>query len=639
MKNKILLRTLLLSWFFIFISILIFAFTVISHEKRSLLANLQSNAELVANATTQTLDRSIIRDDFTSIIETSLKTVQEKKNILYITVSYSDKLLLTHTKAGWRMLPPLPDDQQKILLTGGITHTSTELIDSDVFHQSFPFYHPNIPTEQWGWIHVGLSLEGYHQNLSSLYWRTFFMSLPALIIAFILSFYLAKKITTPINALIAGTKRIALLDFSSPVLIDSDDEFKLLATAFNSMSQQLQDSQEQLIHSERMAAIGILAGGIAHEFNNLHNATINFIRIVLDDDSTLHSDTRERLSLALDSLERASGVTKNLLAFARKTAIEKKPVYLSTMINKPLKFIDNEYTTLGITVEKDLDDGIVVNVDEKQIGQVILNLLVNAKHALIDSPIQRITIRSYSEGSTAYIEVSDTGCGISKDHQDNIFLPFFSTKGEHATDELSQSRVQGTGLGLSLCQTIIQQHTGKISVASTIGKGATFTIALPLSHENVATTTSQKKKHTFWPGGSLLVLEDEILSQRFLDHLLKTKGGYDVTISDDGYHVLDMIQEKKYDLILMDLQMPKMNGYVFLERLQDIAPEQRPHVIVMSGNAISPSSFDISFDIFDVLPKPFTPDDLFDKVYRALQHNNNKDHAHDHEEEAILSHR
>ena len=229
--------------------------------------------------------------------------------------------------------------------------------------------------------------------------------------------------------------------------------------------------QRQLVQADKLAAIGTLISGVAHEVNNpLAGASGRAELLLLENhDEGLKSD----LKVILDEIRRASQIMRNLLSFAREHVPERTPTVINELIESVLTLLAYEFRVTNIEIQRDLDANLpVINVDPNQLRQVFLNLVVNAQHALSDSEQPRVISASTRLAGDAVIAtISDNGTGIPKENLDKIFDPFFTTK----------PGKQGTGLGLSICFGIVQEHGGVIRAESELGKGATFTIELPVS--------------------------------------------------------------------------------------------------------------------------------------------------------------
>ncbi len=305
-----------------------------------------------------------------------------------------------------------------------------------------------------------------------------------LIIVFgtVINIKLAKSIVAPIRDLERVTKKIARGDFSETIEVKGHDEISLLAQSFNQMEnkldhamtslediiKQLQEKQAQLVEAEKLASIGKLAAGIAHEINNPLTSVLTFSNLMLEQcppDDPRHG----RLKLMVRETDRARNIVRQLLNFGRESVI--KPVKIN--INQPVTEIAESLVAqeafknieLSLQLAEDLPE---VYADPAQFGQVVLNILLNAIHAV--TPPGKIGVATRLSGRSVEIVFSDTGKGIPEEHLHKIFDPFFTTK----------DASRGTGLGLAVSYGIIKKHGGDIAVESTLGKGTVFTVRLPV---------------------------------------------------------------------------------------------------------------------------------------------------------------
>jgi two-component system NtrC family sensor kinase len=303
-----------------------------------------------------------------------------------------------------------------------------------------------------------------------------------IIVGTIINIKFATSIATPIRTLEKITKKIALGDFSENIEVRGKDELSSLEASFNLMEEKLKNAlgslehtieklmekQAQLVEAEKLASIGKLAAGIAHEINNPLTAVLTFSNLMLE--QCPPSDPRhEKLKLMARETDRARTIVRQLLNFGRETVI--KPEKIN--INQPVSEIADSLVAqdafkgieLSVTLGENLPD---VYADPAQIGQVVLNILLNAIHAI--TPPGKIEVSTRTNEKNVEIVFFDTGKGISEEHIRKIFDPFFTTK------DVSK----GTGLGLAVSYGIIKKHGGDIDVASKEGQGTTFTVRLPI---------------------------------------------------------------------------------------------------------------------------------------------------------------
>lgn len=248
-----------------------------------------------------------------------------------------------------------------------------------------------------------------------------------------------------------------------------EDRLKSALWSLEHTINKLREKQSQLVEAEKLASVGKLAAGIAHEINNPLTAVLTFSNLMLE--QCPPSDPRHgKLKLMVRETDRARNIVRQLLNFGREIVI--KPVRIN--INQPISEIADSLAAQdafkGLELRMNLADNLPeINADPPQIGQVVMNILLNAIHAI--TPPGTIEINTRLNGSDVEIAFSDTGSGIAEEHVHKIFDPFFTTKGVS----------KGTGLGLAVSYGIVKKHGGDIEVSSKVGKGTTFTVRLPVT--------------------------------------------------------------------------------------------------------------------------------------------------------------
>lgn len=243
-------------------------------------------------------------------------------------------------------------------------------------------------------------------------------------------------------------------------------------------TEELHKKSLALYETEKLASIGVLAGGVAHEFNNINAIILGFAELALMDKNMSEQIIEYFQKIRVASL-RGKAISKNLLLFAGKGIFDKRDIKIKDLISQALVLLNNEILNEKIEVIKDIDNAISISIDYGMMLQVLQNLIKNALESMVDKAKRQLRIQLQNDKEWVYISIEDTGSGISRDNMKNIFNPFYSTKGAHAKGETLQSKYQGTGLGLSVSHAIVNNHNGDISVYSVDGQGTTFTIKLP----------------------------------------------------------------------------------------------------------------------------------------------------------------
>jgi len=380
--------------------------------------------------------------------------------------------------------------------------------------------------------------------------------------------------------------------------------------------------EAQLRQSQKMEAIGTLAGGIAHDFNNVLTAIIGHAQL-LQDDSPRGSKARESSSEILKAGERARDVVRQLLTFARSNVHERQVTRLQSVVREAFQLMRASVPT-SIEMDMKVDAAAsAVLADPTQMHQVIVNLVANAAGAmrerggrltvLLDSLVVPETSADMAPpvppGRYVRLAVSDTGHGMEAPVLERIFEPFFTTKPEG----------EGTGLGLAVVHSIIQDHEGFITVKSQPGAGTTVDVLLrALEGEQAPASARPQDILSRGRGERLLIIDDEPAIGRVLAQHLE-RLGYRVTTSTDPEEALEVLTEDptEFDLAITDLQMPRMDGVQLAARLAAVRPSLP--VVLITGNRMSvPASVMRAAGVRAVVDKPFQIRELSQAVRAAL---------------------
>lgn len=379
-------------------------------------------------------------------------------------------------------------DSLKELINDVEQKTSVDLNNKDEYDLNLETYQQNIRSlghEITAALESGLQKErGIVKNLVRESRFYLFMSLGLiLLIALSMFAFLFYHVERPLRRIGMAIQKIASGDYKNIPKVNTGDEFENLADSLNIMLKELNKRSEQLIQSEKMAALGTLTSGVAHEVNNPLNNISTSIQILNEelDDGDLEYQ-RELLTETGKEVDRAQEIVRALLEFSRDSEFGISQERFSALVNNTLKLIQGEIPT-NVNVETDVPEDIIAWLDARRIQQVLLNLMINGFQAMEpNGGTLRVTAFKYGKGKGFYFRVQDTGKGIPEDNLTRIFDPFFTTKGEFS----------GSGLGLSVSRGIIENHYGSITVDSREGAGTTFTVFLPYEQdeESIEATAS-----------------------------------------------------------------------------------------------------------------------------------------------------
>ena len=320
-----------------------------------------------------------------------------------------------------------------------------------------------------GMLYVGALVSAFDSLVHTFNERVALIALVCILLAGVIAIPIARLITQPITELVEANRRLAQGDMTVRVQPSGSSELGLLGTSFNNMAETLQHAQQELLHKERLASMGQLAAGVAHEINN-PLGTILLYSDVLYKELPVEDPHRGDLKMIIDETNRCKTIVADLLNFARQHEGMAKIMNLHDLLDEALKSLVKQANFEGIRVEKKYDPDLpFIMADSDQLRQGFIILLDNAADAIEASGTITLSTRPVDE-HWIEIRISDTGCGIAEENLSKIFTPFFTTK----------PLGQGTGLGLSIAYGIIKMHRGQISLQSKAGEGTTVTITLPM---------------------------------------------------------------------------------------------------------------------------------------------------------------
>ena len=357
-------------------------------------------------------------------------------------------------------------------------------------------------------------------------------------------------------------KEIPIKHNASPI-VDEYGDMTGVVMVFRDVTEEYQ-YQERLVSSERLAAVGLMASGIAHEFNNINAVVKGHVDLICRE--PLSDKVRKSLDIVKSALNQGSDITSDLLAFTNTTANKEgmKAVSPSALINHVLEMMNVNFEKAGIktqVIEKTTEK---MYVNPKNIAHVFMNLFINAEHALTKSSDKRIIVTieependtDVLHEDTIIIKIQDTGCGIPRDNLAKIFMPFFSTKGNYAEKNSWQAQLKGTGLGLSVCHSIVVgQHKGEIVVDSDPDKGTTFTLYLS-KYIDQSQTGFVDLKYEKGTGQRVLLFGEDSEANQMISEVISGEG-YKVFTTDILSIATNENQGEPFDVVVIGTKICK----------------------------------------------------------------------------------
>ncbi|MBN2012212.1 cache domain-containing protein [candidate division KSB1 bacterium] len=421
----------------------------------------------------------------------------KNRNIGAVTIFLWDLRISTNvrTRNGRRALGTrLSEDVfETVLVQGGHWSDRAFVVNDWYISEYYPI--KNYSGEVIGMLHVG-TLEKAYLAIRNRVILTFMgVATSGFLLIVLISYLITKTITRPLEEMVTVTQSIATGDLNQKVKIRTRDEIGKLGSSINIMvkslnrmraeledwgktlelkvrkrTDELRDMQAKVMQTERLASLGKMAAGIAHEVNNPLGGILVLSSLVLENLKD-QDPNRTNLEEVVKQTIRCRDIVKGLLQFSRETIPKMSMININIILNNTLSLIEKQSIFHNIDIEKELDENLpLVMADDSQLQQVFMNILLNAAQAMRE--IGSLVLTSYfnSKDNMATITIQDTGQGIPEDIIDKIFDPFFTTKDVG----------EGTGLGLSIAYGIITKHNGKMSVHSELNKGTTFTIEIPV---------------------------------------------------------------------------------------------------------------------------------------------------------------
>lgn len=411
------------------------------------------------------------------------------------------------------------------------------------------------------------------------------------------------SVDSPIEGLDAGADDFIPKPFKHPELlarIRSSLRLKKTTDELTERNRQLVESQYELVRTEKIATIGLLASGIAHEFNNIMAGISGYAQLARKNPKYMP----QLVEVALTQARRAQELTGSLSSYNRP-GTENRSCNVENVLQSTICLVKKEIESNGIELRLDIHTVPAAAVSSGQLQEVVLNLLLNAIHAVGSGGKITLAVQP-GEAGMIEISVSDTGSGISAENLNRIFDPFFTTKGA-----LGGGKQAGTGLGLSVCYNIIQSRGGRITVESTPAEGTTFCVVLPAGEET-GSGSAGRPNETAGEADSrsrnqrILVVDDE---EQIRDMLRDFLGVENVTCCSSGEEALEACGKQLFDFVILDICMQNSsNGIETFEALRQSDPALK--IILCTGSLLENISPEVLDNCHAHLLKPFKLDDL-----------------------------
>jgi len=452
-------------------------------QRAAIIQEVEKRALVTAHGLASSVTDDLITYNYVSIEQTVSKFSKDP-DLIYIIVSDKEGGVAAQFLREYplsRLLTAREGPRGSSLSTTQLHLPGTE--GNTVYDVRLPVTVEGSP-EPWGLIRLGVSLQGVQREIARTRWQIASFVVLGLLVGSVASVLLARRTAQPIQALMKGVSAVGRGDFGHRIEVSSQDELGQLSTAFNEMSTQLarvRDLEDRLRRADRLAALGTMAAGIAHDIRNPLTSILIFSQLM-----SIHyddPDVREKFNRVVPrELERVQAVIEDMMELARPTNSHREPTNPNDILGQVLELFESQVATQGIKVEREYElDLPFCMADRKRLHRCFSNLVSNAIQAMPSGG--HLTVRTRRIPASVFpntglsvprlepaiqVTIADTGQGIPADRLSRIFDPFFTTK------------EKGLGLGMAIAHRIVEDHRGTIDVQSQVGIGSTFTICFPL---------------------------------------------------------------------------------------------------------------------------------------------------------------
>jgi len=449
---------------------LLFSWLFLGQARRDQLAQFERRAHSLAGNLAYNSEFGVLTGDRLSL-EKLLDGILSQDDVIFAIIEEADGRKLVSREKEERK------DEPKMEFSASILRRGKEFVDELSILEKGIAQEP-ISLTEIGKVRIGLSLKELNQATQAIRQKIFLIALLLIFLGSLLAVIFSRRITRPIQKLSEGAMIIGEGDLNHKIEITSSDEIGRLAERFNQMSQNLKDKLAQMVNQEKLASIGRLASGVAHEIGNPLSSLLIDAKMLRD---RLKEDpeVRESLEAIIDQAERMKGIMRNLLDFSRPSSVKLESVDIKEAVDRTMALVSPQLRKSRVELSLEVPQNLPrVKASKDQLIQVFINLIINAMEAMPTGGGLRIVAQPLTTGSqlsakadSLEIRFTDTGVGIPQENLDKIFDPFFTTKPVG----------QGTGLGLAISYQIISKLGGNIEVESMQGRGTTIIIKLPLA--------------------------------------------------------------------------------------------------------------------------------------------------------------